>query len=447
MQRDNGKNIGGAGNCRDECIRLKQEVADLHSELEQVRIEKEELSNRLLRANFEIEEELDTARRIQNSLLPKKFPSFIDIGFSALYIPTGKVGGDFYDIVVTENQKIALLIYDVSGHGIPAAFIGAVSKMLYERLINSYTSPARIFETLNKELCAYFKTDHYLTAFLGIYDPIQNDMVYSRGGHVKPVLYREKRGEVELLDSKGFFIGHSAFEDIAEYEEKRVVLDPRDKLFLYTDGLTEAMNKAGEQFGLKRLMGIIQGHGEEDVDKLITRVREKQETFLDSSPLVDDFTILCVRIGDSSFLLRESGFSKEEKPEMMIANQIEEIDHISYKILRAMDTAGFSDSEIRRTKICLYEMIINGILHGNCSDKEKKVFIFYKVNSDRLKISVVDEGEGFDYGNLPDPSKGENVTKNHGRGVFIIKKIMDVVEFNEKGNRIMAVKYHGTEKK
>lgn len=405
-----------------------------------------EANQTLQRVKEEINDELEMAKSVQTSLMPKELPDFTNITISSVYIPAGKVGGDFYDIINTQSQKIAILIFDVSGHGIPAALIGATAKMLFAHYIEILESPSTIFSEINTKLCSFIQTEHYLTAFLGILDPIQNCMVYSRAGHVKPIVYHAADKKISTLDARSFFIGHSALVDIAKYNEETVSFDSDDKILFYTDGLTEGCNPDNELYGKDRLMKVVKDNGDLPLSDLLNRIIEDQECFRQGTELRDDFTMLCIKIGDSGHLLKESGFSREDAPSVLIINKMNEIDKVCSVILRAMDNCGFSDNEIKRAKVCLFEMILNSILHGNQNNPNKKVLLLYKIAQEKIVISVVDEGNGYEYKNLPNPLTDKNLLKESGRGVYIIKNYMDEVHFNKKGNRILVVKYHKGEK-
>jgi serine phosphatase RsbU (regulator of sigma subunit)/anti-sigma regulatory factor (Ser/Thr protein kinase) len=392
------------------------------------------------RLNVEINNELETAQQIQEGLLPKELPATINLKTAAKYIPAGKVGGDLYDIIITPRQKIALLIYDVSGHGIPAALIGAMAKMLFAHIIEKTDSPAEVFDMVNRQLCNCIKTEQYLTAFLGIIDPINNIMTYSRAGHAPPLIYHATDGTLTRLDSKGFFIGHAALLPMVEYHDETINLDRDDKILFYTDGLTEGVNSRGQLYGSDRLRQIFTKVGSRDVNDIIDSIVYDQEQFRDATPLRDDFTMLCIQVGDSERLKASSGFSHDETPSILVANKLTDIDNVCSVILRDMDQHGFSDKSIKQFKICVFEMITNAILHGHDGDEQKKVLIFYKVTRYEAVISVVDEGPGFNYRVLPDPLLPENRTLDHGRGLFLILHYFDSVEFNEAGNRILGRK-------
>lgn len=401
-----------------------------------------EVHRHLQKAYADMSEELEMAKSIQEGLMPDKLPETINLKSSALYMPAGKVGGDLYDVIITPHQKVAVLIFDVSGHGVPAALIAAMAKMLFMHYIDQTESPAEVFTEVNRRMCRFVKSDHYLTAFLGIISPVENTMVYSKAGHVPPLVYHSRDGSVTSLKSRGFFIGHSALEGIAEYFDERLVLDPGDKLLFYTDGLTEGANPESELYGSTRLVESLQKHGNKNITSILREILHDQTEFRQGCPLRDDFTILCIETGSPDEFLKESGFNREEKPSIRIVLSHRDIEEVAATILREMDHCGFADKNIKRTKVCIYEMLTNAIEHGNDNHPEKKVIVVFKVTPEKAMVSVVDEGPGFDFTNMPNPLAPENIMKDHGRGLFIIHRYMDEVHFNESGSRILAVKYH-----
>jgi serine phosphatase RsbU (regulator of sigma subunit)/anti-sigma regulatory factor (Ser/Thr protein kinase) len=424
----------------DEVLKSKEDLESLFEERSRALME---ATYKLGRIHSELEDEMETAKRIQEGLMPKELPETVNVKAEAIYIPAGKVGGDLYDLIITPRQKIAVLIFDVSGHGIPAALIGAMAKMLFAHYIEKTESPAEVFKEVNKQLCYFIKTEQYLTAFLGIIDPIKNTMCYSRAGHVPPMVYNSRNSQVTKLDSKGFFIGHSALLNMAEYWDQTVQLEPGDKILFYTDGLTEGCSNDGKLYGGERLKESIYRYGASGIKEVLANIVEDQSQFRQGTPLRDDFTVLCIEIKDSTYLLADSGFVREDEPNILLVYNYNDIEKVCSVVLKEMDRCGYGDKAIKQFKICIFEMLTNAILHGNGGDSGKKVVIFYKITPSCATISIIDEGSGFDYENVPDPLQPENRLKDHGRGIFLIRHYFDEVVFNGKGNRVMGRKFHG----
>ncbi len=304
-------------------LRLQNKVLQrkndfLEKNLRQKKIQLNRLTHNLAKINSEINGEMETAKKIQEGLMPRTLPSTINLRSAVVYIPVCKIGGDLYDIIVTPSQKTAVLIFDVSGHGVPAALVAAMAKMLFVHFIEKTESPAEVFRLINKQICTFIKTEQYLTAFLGIIDPVKNIMTYSRAGHVPPLVYRKKEQKIISLDSSGFFIGHSALENLAEYWEQTINLEPGDKILFYTDGLTEGRNSSGVLYGNERLRAVYSRCAENNPDDLLKNIVSDQTNFRSGMPLRDDFTLLCIEMGNSKLLLNDSGFTLEDQPHIRV---------------------------------------------------------------------------------------------------------------------------------
>jgi serine/threonine-protein kinase RsbW len=152
--------------------------------------------------------------------------------------------------------------------------------------------------------------------------------------------------------------------------------------------------------------------------------------------------MLCIEAVNAEKLLCESGFTREDEPRVLLAGTYSDIDRVCSVILRSMDDNGYSDNDIKHVKMCVFEMLMNAVEHGNRDDGRKKIIVLYTVSPEKIRVSIIDEGNGYDYSKLQSPREPANMFKDRGRGVFIIRELMDEVSFNEKGNRIMICKRH-----
>ncbi len=391
-------------------------------------------------------EEMEMARNVQSAMMPTSLPEFVNMKTASTYIPAGMVGGDFYDVITMPDRRLAVLIFDVSGHGVPAALIGTVGRMLFLQSIERSFSPAEVFADVNKRMCRFMQSEHYLTAFLAFIDPADNSMIYSRAGHVRPILWSAVNGSVSQLSGRGFFIGHQAIADMAVYEDSRITLAAGDKLLLYTDGLIECHNRDMVYYGNDRLLAAVSSFGKLPLHDFQHELLEDARTFRNGTRLRDDITLLCLEAGDPADLLKDSGFAPDERPEAAIAHNIAEIPEVCAGILRRMDQNGYPDVEIKRMRICLFELMVNAIKHGNGNNPQKSVVILYHVDQKKVCLSITDEGRGFNHNGLPDPLDENNLTKDHGRGVFITRNYMNELRYNARGNSVFAVRYLGTER-
>ncbi len=212
---------------------LEKKVKDRTSALE----EKQEI----------IDAELDTAREMQMRLLPQQIPEFDHVEIDSTYIPVQKVGGDFFEVLALPRDRLGVFLCDVSGHGVPAAFIAAMVKVLINQIATSFSSPRDVISYLNSHLVEYLTKD-FVTAFYAIVDLSNNTMHYCNAGLPAPLHVRS--GRSSLLKTRGGVLGTQLS---FNYEEKTVALKEKDRIFLYTDGLIEVNNDKGEPFGDERL--------------------------------------------------------------------------------------------------------------------------------------------------------------------------------------------------
>lgn len=143
--------------------------------------------------------------------------------------------------------------------------------------------------------------------------------------------------------------------------------------------------------------------------------------------------------GRLEFLMNRQNDIVEEN--ITIPSEIKYVREISSKILKRLETRSIDESVLFDIRLCVEETVRNAIEHGNRRDKRSKVRIGYRISGDRFTVEVEDEGAGFDYRSIPDPTQEDNLMKNSGRGVYLVRCLMDKVEFNEKGNKVKLTKY------
>lgn len=240
-----------------------------------------------------LQEEVTMARQIQLDLLPDKPPSLKAFQIAAQSMPSRTVGGDFYDFIPIEpNRRLGIVIADASGKGMPAALLIAQIQAIIRSEVNNGNPIPTIMRNMNKQVCLSTSLEKYVTLFYGELNLETGQLQYSNAGHNYPVLTREN-GEVELLITGGPIIG--AFAHL-EYQAAETVIKPGDTLFLYTDGLSEAMNPAGEEFGDVRIREHICSARHlpphELMGYMLTRVKEFDPT----TPPQDDTTVITLKM-------------------------------------------------------------------------------------------------------------------------------------------------------
>jgi len=191
--------------------------------------------------------DLEEARAIQQSLLPAHLPHDPRFAIAASYDPLEEVGGDWYSVQREHSGRISLQIADVSGHGLSSAFLGSMTKLAHNAA--GQESPDRLLKEMNRLMTPILPSGKFITSAAATFDPQTGDLQFARAGHPPGLVHRRAAGTIEELRGEGFAIGF--FED-SEYSLERTTLAPGDTLFLYTDGLTEALNR-------RRLRSV--GHG------------------------------------------------------------------------------------------------------------------------------------------------------------------------------------------
>lgn len=244
-----------------------------------------------------LEEELRIARRIQMSLLPQATVSVPLVSIAATCIPAAEVGGDYYDLLPLPGDRLAVLVADVSGKGTSAALYMAELKGLMLSLSRVHDSPARLLAETNRILAADMDPRSFITMSYAVLEPRARRMRYARAGH-SPLIHREPgTGRTRLLAPPGLGLGLDAGEHFERVlQEVEVPLAPGDVFVFFTDGISEAMNSAGELFGEDRLREVLQADGAPTSADLRERVLAEVRRFVGDAPQHDDMTMVVLSI-------------------------------------------------------------------------------------------------------------------------------------------------------
>ncbi|MCI7008567.1 MAG: SpoIIE family protein phosphatase [Parabacteroides sp.] len=240
----------------------------------------------------EIQYDLNVAREIQQSILPKVFQAFPESAPFDIYATMNAakaVGGDFYDFFMVDEHHLGFTIADVSDKGVPAAIFMAISRTVIRATALRQHSPATCLSESNNLLCNESVNGMFVTVFYAILNIHTGDVVYSNGGHNRPVWIR-KGGTAEMLP----VTGNMALGVMPglPYQERAIHLEPGDSLFLYTDGISEAMNPRGELFGDERLMATCSAMSSVSAKEMIGQMEQRVDAFVDGATQHDDMTML-----------------------------------------------------------------------------------------------------------------------------------------------------------
>lgn len=249
--------------------------------------------------------ELELAKTIQSNMLPNTYPVFPERKEFDVYArtePAKELGGDFFDFQMIDRDHLALIIADVAGKGIPAAMFMMASKIIIHNMAkNRNHDPAKILKAVNKQIGANNQSDMFVTLWLGILEISTGLLSAANAGHEYPCLMHKNRDFILLKDPHGLVLGAM---DKTEYRSYEIQLVPGDTVFLYTDGVTEAMNAENEEFGLERMVDALNLELDVPVAKLVDNVRRAVGAFVGDAPQADDITMMVLRY-----------FGEEGKPE------------------------------------------------------------------------------------------------------------------------------------
>lgn len=238
--------------------------------------------------------ELDVAKHIQASMLPCIFPAFPErkeIDIFATMEPAKEVGGDFYDFFMVDDTHLAIVMADVSGKGVPAALFMVIGKTL----IKDHTTPGRdlgkVFTEVNQLLCESNSEELFITAFEGVLDLVTGEFVYVNAGHEMPFICKAG-GDFEPYKIRAAFV--LAGMEGMKYRAGSMMLEPGDKIFQYTDGVTEATNINNELYGMERLGAILNKTKCGTPHAILPAVKRDIDEFVGEAPQFDDITMLCL---------------------------------------------------------------------------------------------------------------------------------------------------------
>ena len=390
--------------------------------------ERKALEHRVALASKRMSDELAFARDIQMSMLPLIFPAFPnrnEVDLRAVLQPAREVGGDFYDFYFLDRHRLCIVIADVSGKGAPGALFMAVSKTLVKSRAQSETSPARILSLVNDEISQDNPSAMFVTMFIAIFDTRSGELVYSNAGHNPPYI-RQADGTIETLDARhGPIIG--AVTDI-DYGESRLTMSPHDIAFLFTDGVTEAMNGEGKFYTEARLEALLEKPGRQSADALVRDCVSSVLAFQGDAEQFDDITVLAMEF------IRKKKDLEVHRLVLSLGNQLEEIDQVNARYNAFADAHGIRRPVSRKMNLAFDELLNNIISYAYPSASTFEIEIEIELQPDRLTVCITDGGMPFDPLAVPEVDATAPIEEREigGLGIHLVRNLMDEVRYERR---------------
>lgn len=373
-----------------------------------------------------IDKELEFARSIQLSALPSQFPAFPDVKEVDLYatMHTAKeVGGDFYDFYALPGGRIAFLIADVSGKGVPAAMFMMRAKTLIKNLAEEGLPVNEIFNRANDQLCEGNDAGMFVTAWIGIIDTRTGFVAYANAGHNPPLVYR-KDGSFEFLRGRAGLVLAGMPE--MRYKAQEFTLAPGDRIFLYTDGVTEATRRDNELYGDARLRQFLNEHTALTVQQMLPAVKENVDAFVGDAEQFDDMTMLMLDYFGGASAMTEKTFPA----------QVDVIGTVLAFVEGELEKADCPPKTLMQIDVAVEELFVN-VAHYAYDGADGNVTIAIGVEDNTATIRLTDSGKPFDplQRDDPDVTLSAEDRKIGGLGIFMVKKTMDSVAYAYEGGK------------
>lgn len=380
--------------------------------------------------NQSIENELNIARKIQMAMLPTRFPPFPDYPNINAYgevIPAKEVGGDLFDFYIREN-RLFFCVGDVSGKGVPASIVMAMTRSFFRSFTSYMDNPAKIVMQMNDSLSGEGNDQSmFVTLFLGVLNLTTGELHYCNAGHNSPLVIGHR--SLVNLDCKANLplgvIGGFA------YQEQAAKLEIGDTLFLYTDGLTEAENTRHEQFGEERMGELLAAHGEQSPQELIETMHQAVAKFVGNAEQSDDLTLFAIRLLNKSPMTQHKSSMTSGHYSLVMRNDIQQIPTLAEWI----EMLGLPQELNMPINLALEEAVSNVMLYAY-PGKSGQVLVECD-KSNKLVFTITDSGVPFDPTQQIDPDVTQSAEERPigGLGIFLVRQIMDDIRYERKEDK------------
>lgn len=384
------------------------------------------LKKYIAEAAARIDKELEYAKQIQLSALPSDFPDKEDYSVFAQMIAAKEVGGDFYDFYSFDDNTVFFLAADVSGKGIPAAMFMMKAKTIIKDLSERGLSVNEIFTLANEKLCENNESDMFVTAWIGKFDLSTGKLTFANAGHNPPLIVHADGGCEYLRSRPGFVL--AGMEGIM-YRENEITLNKGDRIFLYTDGVTEATDKNEALYGEDRLQSYINKNKNLKAEELLLGLKKDIDLFVGEAPQFDDITML---VFDYK---KKEGTPVKEKIFSATKDSLSEVIAFTEECLKS-----FKCPKKNSMTICVaVEEIFINIANYAYSDGNGNASLSFGFDENERLLTLVLKDNGTPFNPLekdePDITLSADDREIGGLGIFITKKTMDTVSYSYENNQ------------
>jgi serine phosphatase RsbU (regulator of sigma subunit)/anti-sigma regulatory factor (Ser/Thr protein kinase) len=388
-----------------------------------------------------IQQELEVAALIQQTLLPKELPSIRGWDIDAFYRPARAVGGDFYDFIELGENRLGVVIGDVTDKGVPAALVMATCRSMLRAVASSSGSPSEVLRAVNEKLVPEIPPAMFVTCLYAIFDTKAGEVVFANAGHNLPYV-RTAEGVIELR-ATGMPLG---LMPEMSYDEKTYYLGDGEVMVLTSDGITEAHNPQGEMYGFSRLMGRVGKRAKGDDMLCSAIVADLEDWTGPETEQEDDITLVVVRkLASASG--SASAFGADEDEETLSSFSIPSIEGNERlaidRVAEAVAELGLEPTRLERLKTAVGETVMNAMEHGNDFNAELDVDVVVSASSRLVRVQVTDQGEDTEIPEATAPDleakiAGEQTPR--GWGLFLIERMVDEVNTaHENGHHIVEL--------